>query len=217
MKKFWCCILDKILLFWDYDSLQLSILKYKVFLSIFTKCQASSPFEAINSAHLSMCQNDVRPSVQKWWRREPKPSGSCPPPSTCGFHLWQDDASDDPGKGPCIVYWCDFHQVRKVRIVSATVVTWSCVGKKDRFLNWRFFSHSTLIKTVPKFNLCCLSFSVEYLHFIPVSKTHKETSSRRTSWSTWRMRITEPLHGRSPECTAACARGPRLTPGRGHP
>ena len=27
-----------------------------VFLSIFTECQASSPFEAMNSAHLSMCQ-----------------------------------------------------------------------------------------------------------------------------------------------------------------
>ena len=39
-----------------------------VFLSIFTKSQASSPFEAMNSAHLSMCQRDVRPSVQKWWR-----------------------------------------------------------------------------------------------------------------------------------------------------
>ena len=39
-----------------------------VFLSIFTKCQASSPFEAMNSAHLSMCQKDVRPSVQKKWR-----------------------------------------------------------------------------------------------------------------------------------------------------
>ena len=36
-----------------------------VFLSIFTKCQASSPFEALNSAHLSKCQRDVRPSVQK--------------------------------------------------------------------------------------------------------------------------------------------------------
>ena len=36
-----------------------------VFLSIFTKGQASSPFEALNSAHLSMCQKDVRPSVQK--------------------------------------------------------------------------------------------------------------------------------------------------------
>ena len=37
-------------------------------LSIFTKSQASSPFEAMNSSHLSMCQKDVRPSVQKRWR-----------------------------------------------------------------------------------------------------------------------------------------------------
>ena len=39
-----------------------------VFLSIFTKSQASSAFEAMNSAHLSMFQKDVRPSVQKRWR-----------------------------------------------------------------------------------------------------------------------------------------------------
>ena len=38
-----------------------------LFLSIFTKSQASSPFEAMNSAHFSMCQKDVRPSVQKRW------------------------------------------------------------------------------------------------------------------------------------------------------
>ena len=36
-----------------------------VFLSIFTKSQALSPFEAMNSAHLSKSQMDVRPSVQK--------------------------------------------------------------------------------------------------------------------------------------------------------
>ena len=39
-----------------------------VFLSIFTKSQALSPFEAMNSANLSMCQKDVRPSVQNRWR-----------------------------------------------------------------------------------------------------------------------------------------------------
>ena len=39
-----------------------------VFLSIFTKSQALSTFEAMNSAHLSMCQKDVRNSVQKSWR-----------------------------------------------------------------------------------------------------------------------------------------------------
>ena len=36
-----------------------------VFLSIFTKTQASSPFEALNSAQFSKSQMDVRPSVQK--------------------------------------------------------------------------------------------------------------------------------------------------------
>ena len=36
-----------------------------VFLSIFTKSQASSPFEALNSVHLSKSQMDVRPSVQR--------------------------------------------------------------------------------------------------------------------------------------------------------
>ena len=39
-----------------------------VFLSIFTKSQASSPLEALNSAHLSKSQMDVRPSVQKIMR-----------------------------------------------------------------------------------------------------------------------------------------------------
>ena len=36
-----------------------------VFLSILTKSQASSPFEALNSVHLSKSQMDVRTSVQK--------------------------------------------------------------------------------------------------------------------------------------------------------
>ena len=36
-----------------------------VSLSIFTNSQASSPFEALNSAHLSKSQMDERPSVQK--------------------------------------------------------------------------------------------------------------------------------------------------------
>ena len=36
-----------------------------VFLSIFTRSKALSPFEALNSAHISKSQMDVRPSVQK--------------------------------------------------------------------------------------------------------------------------------------------------------
>ena len=39
-----------------------------VFLSIFTKSQASSPFEALNLAHLSKSQMNVMPSVQKTLR-----------------------------------------------------------------------------------------------------------------------------------------------------
>ena len=36
-----------------------------VFISIFTKSQASSPFEALNSAHLLKTKMDVRPFLQK--------------------------------------------------------------------------------------------------------------------------------------------------------
>ena len=36
-----------------------------VFLSIFMKSQALSPFEALNSVHLSNPKMDLRPSVQK--------------------------------------------------------------------------------------------------------------------------------------------------------
>ena len=39
-----------------------------VFLSSFTKTQASSPFEVLNSAQFSKSQMDVRPSVQKTLR-----------------------------------------------------------------------------------------------------------------------------------------------------
>ena len=54
-----------------------------VFLSIFTKSQASSPFEALNSAHLSKSQMDVRPSVQKRLR-------------TMGFSRVSKGDSDNP-------------------------------------------------------------------------------------------------------------------------
>ena len=39
------------------------------FLSIFKKSQASSPFEALNSVHLSRCERDLRPPVQMRGRR----------------------------------------------------------------------------------------------------------------------------------------------------
>ena len=39
-----------------------------VFLSIFTKSQASSKFEAVNSTWLSNCQRHVRPVFEMKWR-----------------------------------------------------------------------------------------------------------------------------------------------------
>ena len=47
-----------------------------LFLSIFTMSQASSPFEALNSAQLSKSQMDVRPSVQKKLRNMALSRGS---------------------------------------------------------------------------------------------------------------------------------------------
>ena len=65
-----------------------------VFLSVFTKSQALSPFEALNSAHLSMSQMDVRPSVQKSLRTmafSRVSTGDSDIPSSCemkdGLHI----------------------------------------------------------------------------------------------------------------------------------
>ena len=57
-----------------------------VFLSTFTKCQASSPFEALNTAHLLNSKMDVRPSVQKRLRTLPfsrVSTGNSDIPSSC--------------------------------------------------------------------------------------------------------------------------------------
>ena len=57
-----------------------------VFLSIFTKCQASSPFESLNSVHLSKSQMDVRASVQRRLRTMPfskVSTGDSDIPSSC--------------------------------------------------------------------------------------------------------------------------------------
>ena len=70
-----------------------------VFLSIFTKSQASSPFEAMNSAHLSKYQKDVRPSEQKRWRTlafSRVPTGDSVIPSSCEM---KDDTAFKPLQG----------------------------------------------------------------------------------------------------------------------
>ena len=59
-----------------------------VFLSIFMKSQASSPFEALNSAHHLKSQIDVRPSVQKRLRTmafSRVSTGDSHIPSSCGM------------------------------------------------------------------------------------------------------------------------------------
>ena len=66
------------------------------FLSIFKKSQASSHFEALNSACLSKCQRDVRPPVQM--RRGPRAfsrvsTGHSDIPSSC-------ERKDDPAFKP---------------------------------------------------------------------------------------------------------------------
>ena len=70
-----------------------------VFLSIFTKCQASSPFEAVNTAHLSMCQKDVRPSVQRMWRTMAFSRGSTWDPVISSFCEMKYDPSFKPLQG----------------------------------------------------------------------------------------------------------------------
>ena len=64
-----------------------------VFLSVFTKSQASSPIEAMNSAHLSKSQMEVRPSVQKRLRTmafSRVSTGDSDIPSSC-------EMKDEPG------------------------------------------------------------------------------------------------------------------------
>ena len=62
-----------------------------VFLSIFTKCQASSPFEALNLAHLSKSQMDVGPSVQKRLRTMAFSSVSTGDSDIPSFYEMQDE------------------------------------------------------------------------------------------------------------------------------
>ena len=70
-----------------------------VFLSIFKKSHASSPFEALNSASLSRCQKDVRPPVQM--RRAPRAfsrvsTGDSDIPSSCEM---KDESAFKPLQG----------------------------------------------------------------------------------------------------------------------
>ena len=84
------------------------------FLSIFNKSQASSHFEAVNSACLSRCQRDVSPPVQM--RRGPKTfsrvsTGDSDIPSSCEM---KDEPAFKPPQGNPAFYRvrtsrCKFH------------------------------------------------------------------------------------------------------------
>ena len=85
-----------------------------VFLSIFMKSQALSPFEALNSAHLLKSQMDVRPSVQKRLRTmafSRVSTGDSVIPSSC-------EMKDEPA----------FKALQ---------------GKPDFFESWDFWAHYT--------------------------------------------------------------------------
>ena len=76
-----------------------------VVLSIFTKSQASTPFEALNSAHLSNSQMDVRPFVQKRLRTTAFSSvsrGDSDIPSSCEM---KDEASFKSLQGKLPFFW----------------------------------------------------------------------------------------------------------------
>ena len=84
------------------------------FLSIFKKSQASSPFEALNSAHLSRGQRDVSSPVQM--RQRPRAfyrisTGDSDIPSSCE---WKDEAAFKPLQGNPAFFrvrasWDPFH------------------------------------------------------------------------------------------------------------
>ena len=85
-----------------------------VFLSIFNKSQASSPFEALNSACLSRCQRDLRPLVKM--RPGPRAfsricTGHSDTPSSCEM---KDKPAFNPLQGILAFFlvrasWCPFH------------------------------------------------------------------------------------------------------------
>ena len=94
-----------------------------VFLSIFTKSQASSPFEALNSAQLSRCQREVRPSVKERWRTiafSRVSTGDSVIPSSCEM---KDEPAFKPLQGKPAFFWVrasqgSFHLKQKTQSPS---------------------------------------------------------------------------------------------------
>ena len=122
------------------------------FLSIFTKCQASSPFEALNSVHLSKSQMDVRPSVQKRFRTmafSMVSTGDSDIPSSCEM---KDEPSFKPLNGNPAFFWVTasrgpFHLTKKTEAPSHIPIAEGrlllrCLGKVGLPLQSKTGNHS---------------------------------------------------------------------------
>ena len=106
------------------------------FLRIFTNSEASSPFEALNSACLSMCQKDVRPPVQK--RQGPRSffrvsTGDSDIPSSCEMKY---EPEFKPLQGNLAFFWVrasrgPFHLRQKMQSPSHI-----CIAEGRLLLRW---------------------------------------------------------------------------------
>ena len=67
------------------------------FITIFKKCQASSTFEALNSAFLSRCQRDLKTLVKMRWR----PKAFCRVSTGDSDILSSGDINDEPALSLC--------------------------------------------------------------------------------------------------------------------
>ena len=76
-----------------------------VFLSIFTKSQASWPIEALNSVHLSKCERHVRPHVQKSWRTLAFSTVSTGDSDNPSFCKKKDEPAFKPLQGNLAFFW----------------------------------------------------------------------------------------------------------------
>ena len=76
-----------------------------VFLSIFRKSQASSPFESLNSAHLSRCQRNVWPLAQKRQRPRSFSRVSTEDSDIPSFCEMKDEPAFKPLQGNLAFFW----------------------------------------------------------------------------------------------------------------
>ena len=123
-----------------------------VFLTIFTKCQTSLPFEALNPAHLSNCQKNVSSSVPKRLRTmafSRVSTGDSNIPSSCemkdepAFKALQGKPSYflvRASRGP--LYLRQKTQSRSHIFISEGSLLLRCLWKAGLPLQWKTGNHS---------------------------------------------------------------------------